>query len=118
MPNAGRLSAPPSILRDRLAQVQLGLAGALVVGMLVFIIWKLPSLPDRIPLHFNALGTVDRIGQPGEILWLPALAGAVFLSNLLLALSVQRYDPFAARLLLAGPIVTAMVAWVAVVNLI
>lgn len=117
-PAAGRrLSAPPDLLADRAIQLLLGLALVVVMSMVVFIFIKLPSLPDRIPLHFNSLRQVDRIGQPGEILWLPGLTIVVIIANTLLALSVQRYDTFAARMLLIGPLVTGLVAWVAVYNL-
>ncbi|MCC6626778.1 MAG: DUF1648 domain-containing protein [Chloroflexi bacterium] len=112
----GRLSAPLGVLGDRTGRLLLGLAGAINLSMVAYIFWKLPGQPDRIALHFNALGQVDRIGQPREILLLPALMLGVVLVNALLALSVQRYDAFAARLLLGGPILTGCVAWVAVVN--
>lgn len=112
-----RLSAPPGVLRDGVARALLVLAGAINLALLGFIIWKLPFLPERIPLHFNALGQVDRIGQPREIFVLPAITLGVMLVNALLAVSIQRYDAFAARLLLAGPIVAGLVAWVAVANL-
>jgi hypothetical protein len=114
---SGRLSAPLGILGDNAARALLGIAAALNLAMLGYIIWRLPLQPDRIPLHFNALGQVDRIGQPREILLLWGVAVGVLVANVLLALSVQRYDSFAARLLLAGPVLTGLVAWVAVVNL-
>jgi hypothetical protein len=115
---ARRPSAPPALFNDQLAR-QMLLGGLLLtISMVVFIFIKLPGLPDSIPLHFNALGQVDRIGRPGEILWLPGLTLLVAISNLVLALSIQRYDVFAARLLLAGPLLTGLVAWVAVINLI
>jgi hypothetical protein len=114
---AGRLSAPLGVLGDRAGRVLLGLAALINLAMVGYIFWKLPVQPDRIPLHFNTLGQVDRIGQPREILLLPAMMLGVVVINSLLALSVQRYDSFAARLLLGGPILTGLVAWVAVVNL-
>ena len=113
----GRLSAPPGMLRDGVARALLALAGLIDLGLVSYIIWKLPFLPDRIPLHFNALGQVDRIGQPREIFVLPLIALGVLAVNALLAWSIQRYDGFAARLLLAGPVMTGLVAWVAAVNL-
>jgi hypothetical protein len=112
-----RPSAPPGVLRDRAARALLVLAGAMNLTMLGYIFWRLPFAPELIALHFNALGEPDRIGEPREILLLPAIAVGVLVGNVLLALSVQRYDSFAARLLLAGPIVTGAVAWVAVYNL-
>jgi hypothetical protein len=114
---AGRLSAPLGALGDATGRSLLGAAALINLAMLGYIFWKLPAQPDRIPLHFNALGQVDRIGQPREILMLWGIALGVVVVNALLALSIQRYDAFAARLLLAGPIVTGLVAWVAVVNL-
>jgi hypothetical protein len=114
---AARLSAPLGVLGDATGRSLLGIAVAINLAMLGYIFWRLPAQPDRIPLHFNALGQVDRIGQPREILLLWGITLGVVIVNALLALSIQRYDSFAARLLLAGPIVTGLVAWVAVVNL-
>ena len=116
-PAARRLSAPPGLLQDAIARTLLACAALINIAMFGYIFWRLPTLPDRVPLHFNALGQVDRIGQPYELLWLPGIVLAVTLVNVLLGLSIQRYDSFASRMLLTGPIITGFVAWVAVVNL-
>ena len=58
------------------------------LAMVGYIFWKLPVQPDRIPLHFNTLGQVDRIGQPREILLLPAMMLVVVVIN-----GLQRVRP-------------------------
>lgn len=37
----------------------------LAVGLLIA--WMMPSLPDRVPMHFDLLGRVDRMGRKREI---------------------------------------------------
>ena len=51
--------------------------------VLVIFIWamtilKYPSLPESIPMHFNASGQVDGYGGRGTILLLPVLSAILF----------------------------------------
>lgn len=66
------------------------LAPAIALGMLAFALAVFPSLPDRIPTHWNFSGEVDAYSAkwPGAFL-LPAMALGVWL----LLLGLRRIDP-------------------------
>ena len=59
-------------------------------------LWALGRLPDRVPLHWNLLGQVDRWGSPLQAaLLVPAIATGTYL--LILAFDWGRMDFLAAR---------------------
>jgi hypothetical protein len=60
------------------------------------------SLPEHLPMHWNAQAQVDRIGSPAELLRLPVFALAVWLANIAFGWWAQTRERAATRLLLAG----------------
>lgn len=52
-----------------------------------------PSLPDTIPIHFNAKGEADGWGSKHQIYLLPTILGAVGLFVFLLMSNIQKIDP-------------------------
>ena len=60
------------------------------------------SLPEHLPMHWNAQAQVDRIGSPAELLRLPVFALAVWLANVAFGWWAQSRERAATRLLLAG----------------
>jgi hypothetical protein len=61
-------------------------------------------LPERLPLHWNSQGQVDRIGDPVELLRLPVFALTVWVFNSLLGWRVLRKERAVTILLLAGAV--------------
>lgn len=106
-----------SLFQDRPAVALLLAGGALIAAMLWFILLKFDSVPQTLPLHYNATGQPDRIGTPREIFILPLITALVAAANIALAWSVIRFDRFAARLLLSGTCLVQAVAWVALLEL-
>ena len=106
-----------SLLRDRSSVGLILAGGALVAAMLWFILVRFDSVPQSLPLHYNATGQPDRIGAPREIFILPLITALVALANIALAWSVVRFDRFAARLLLSATCLVQAVAWVALLKL-
>jgi len=106
-----------SLLRDRSSVTLILAGGALVAAMLWFILVRFDSVPQSLPLHYNATGQPDRIGAPREIFILPLITALVALANIALAWSVVRFDRFAARLLLSATCLVQAVAWVALLKL-
>lgn len=49
-----------------------------VLGMVVFVAWVYPSLPDQIPTHFNFQGQADGFGAKMSIWFLVALCGGLW----------------------------------------
>ncbi|MPY65900.1 DUF1648 domain-containing protein [Deinococcus sp. SDU3-2] len=54
-------------------RVLLGVAVGLPLLSLAALLILLPSLPEQVPLHFNAAGEADRFGSPLELLTLPLI---------------------------------------------
>lgn len=56
-----------------------------VVLLVVATAWMWPTLPDRIPMHFDFSGHVDRYGGRLELLFLPAIAVVLYVGLTFLA---------------------------------
>lgn len=48
----------------------MGLTAAIIIGTGLYIYKTIPTLPDKIPMHYNLYGQIDRFGSPNE-LWMP-----------------------------------------------
>ena len=55
------------------------LALALLCGLLLYIYLQWEQIPARVPLHFNALGEIDRWGNKTSLLILPGVAVFAYL---------------------------------------
>jgi hypothetical protein len=69
------------IWRDRVAQGLMGagiLLGALLFAVLLF---RYPGLPDRLPMHYDAGGQVDRIAPRSEAFDLPVIGLITWATN-------------------------------------
>lgn len=99
--------------------------GLLVLSVLLFLLLVLwlgsnySSLPDLLPLHFDAQGHPDRIGERGEIFVLPAIGLFVNLVNIAAGLVARlRFGMiFAAYLLWSGALLVQLLLWVAIWNI-
>ena len=94
---------------DRAARVLLlaGLAlSALLFGYMSLVY---ASLPEHMPLHWNAQAQVDRIGSPAELLRLPVFALSVWLVNVAFGWWAQRIERAATLFLLAGAVAAQVV---------
>lgn len=50
----------------------------LLLGTTVFLVVSWPHIPAEVPMHFNALGEIDRWGGKGGLLVLPVIGWAVY----------------------------------------
>lgn len=91
-----------SLWRDRLACGLLLLSLLLDLGLLAYVYLTYSSLPPLLPLHYNALGQVDMIGEPRELFRMPAIGTLVMVGDFLLAARLHGGERFAAVLLLGG----------------
>lgn len=82
------------------------LANALLFGYMSLVY---ASLPESLPLHWNAQAQIDRIGDPSELLRLPAFALGVWLVNIVAARLVIQRERAATLFLLAGGAATQVV---------
>lgn len=49
-------------------------AGIVFIGMVVFWLFNLSSLPSEVPMHYNAKGEIDRYGSKWETIILPFIS--------------------------------------------
>ncbi len=117
-PRERTIFSRPHVLNDPVALSFLGIAVLLNAVMVVFILVRYDSLPSSIALHWNVNGDPDRIGSPREIWVVPIITALVAIANLILAWSIETFDRFAARFLLASSCMVQVVAWVALITLI
>jgi hypothetical protein len=86
------------------------LIGAAFIGYL----WAIyPTLPMFIPLHFDAIGQVDRVGPKEEILRLPTIGLLVLLINLPLGFIIHRRERLAAYMAWWGACIVQVLLWIA-----
>lgn len=107
-----------TLFRDHVAFSLVLVAFLADLLLFAFGTWKLPFLPELLPLHFTATGEVDRIGLRIEILRLPAISLTILAINVLLATLVHRLERFAAILCLVAAMIVQALFWVAFLKLV
>jgi len=63
------------------------IAAVLTLGCAIAFFWLLSAMPDRVPVHWNAQGVVDRAGSPWELF----VAGPCLMAGIMLLFSVLPY---------------------------
>lgn len=106
------------LLTDRIASTLVAVSIIIPVLMLAYTFNEVDFLPERIPLHWNAAGEVDRSGPSQSIWTLPLLALTVLAVNASLATLVLPLDRVAARLIVAATPVVQIAAAVALFRII
>jgi hypothetical protein len=102
---------------DHAGQVVLAAAIILNLALFAFLAQRYHGLPTRLPVHFNALGQVDLIGESTEILRMPFIGLIALVVNTGLAFFVHEWDRIAGYLLLAAGSLVQIVLWIAVLNI-
>ncbi|MHB0857409.1 MAG: PH domain-containing protein [Anaerolineae bacterium] len=72
------------------------------------------GLPERIPLHFDALGRTDRISAKSGLLVLPAIGTLALVVNGVIGFVVHRWERLASYLAVAMVVLVQCVLWFAV----
>jgi hypothetical protein len=90
---------PASVLADRALLAVL--AAALLVNLALYAyLWRVtPTLPEVMPLHYDALGVVDQLGRPAELFRLPIIGSVVLVADALLAAALHPRERPAAHVL-------------------
>ncbi|WP_157983819.1 DUF1648 domain-containing protein [Nesterenkonia muleiensis] len=70
------------------------LTGSLVVsiGYTLWMVARIPSMPEQVPMHFSADGSVNRYGSPWEMLILACLSLAVIVGCVVLTRYPRIYN--------------------------
>ena len=96
------------------------LVGGFVANMVLFAYlgWYYRSLPQFLPLHFTALGEVDRVGAKREVFKLPAIGLIVLGTNAFFGLLVYGRERTVTYLLLGAAIVEQLLFWWVAFNIV
>lgn len=103
---------------DRIAHLLLALGSAANAALFAYVCSVYPALPMLLPLRFDALGQVARIGARSEILKLPAYGLVVLLLNSMLGFWLFNRERLAAYLLFAAAILVQVLLWAATLNIV
>ena len=90
----------PTFWRDRWVLVLLGLALATNIATFGYVAYRYSSLPEFLPLHYNAAGDVDYIGTRLDAFRIPAIGLVVWVVNLAASLLLYSREELASRMLL------------------
>jgi uncharacterized membrane protein len=108
-----------SLRKDTLAMVLVVLPILLMVALFLWLGATYNSLPDLLPLHFDAQGNPDRIEERGDIFVLPIIGLITNVVNVGGGLLLrQRFNKtFAPYLLWSGALLVQVLIWIAIWNI-
>jgi hypothetical protein len=98
---------------DRNARALLGAAAIINAGLFGYVSARFPTLDPQLPLHFNRLGYVDRIGTKVELFALPIIALIILGTNLVLGLLLYRRERAGSYLLWGAATAAQVLFWLA-----
>jgi uncharacterized membrane protein len=96
------------------------LGAAVLVNLALFgyLSARFPGLDFQLPLHFNNLGYVDRIGAKVELFALPIIGLIILGTNLVLGLLLYRRERAGSYLLWGSSAVVQGLFWLATFSLV
>lgn len=89
-----------------------------VAAMLAWIMARYSSLPDMMPIHFDALATPDFIVPKADVFRFPGVGAGLFLINAVICTAIYSRERGAARLLAVSTVIIEMVTFVAVLRVV
>lgn len=104
------------LLGDQVSSTLLAVGVIIPVLMVAFLYNQSAGLPDQIPLHWDALGSVDKVGEPRDLWRLPLLALVLLIGNTAVATLLIGVDRFLTRLLLAATPIAQTIAFIALLR--
>jgi hypothetical protein len=90
----------------------------LVALMIAWIMARFASLPDVMPIHFDALAHPDFVAPKADVFRFPAVGSGILLINAVICGAIYTNERGAARLLAVSTIVIELVTLVAVVRVV
>ncbi|MFN0071713.1 MAG: PH domain-containing protein [Chloroflexota bacterium] len=96
-----------------------GIVSLLIVAtMIAWIMARFASLPDVMPIHFDALANPNFIAPKADVFRFPAVGGGILLINAVIGAVVYGNERGVARLLAVSTIVIELVTLVAVIRVV
>lgn len=90
------------------------IANATLFGVIAL---RYPALPERLPLHFDAQGMVDRVGFKSGLIVVPTIGALSLAANGALGTLLHGRERLAAYLLAGMAVVLQVVLWVAALGI-
>jgi hypothetical protein len=107
-----------SIWRDRVAQGLLW-GGVLVCTVLfAILLFRYPRLPNVLPMHYDAVGRVDRIAPRSEAFDLPIIGLIAWATNVVLGILFYRRQRMLSYLIWSGTLVVLVLILMALWNIV
>lgn len=103
-----------AVWRDRLLWAMMALTLAANLALFGFIFYRYGSLPERISLHFDALGEVDRVSSKVWLLIVPAIGAFAFVLNAIIGVVLYARERVGSLLLASVALVLQGVLWLAI----
>jgi len=100
------------LLGDQVSSTLLALGVIVPVLMIAFLYNQSAGLSNQIPLHWDAVGTVDEVGEPRDLWRLPLMAFVLLIGNTAGATLLIGVDRFLTRLLLGATPIAQAIAFV------
>ncbi|MCL4395106.1 MAG: DUF1648 domain-containing protein [Chloroflexi bacterium] len=102
---------------DRVFQITLVVALIADLALFAYLAATFDTLPDPLPLHFDASGLPDRIDAKSGIFALPIIGLIVFATNSAFGAVVHRHQRAASLLLAAGALIVELLLWSAAISI-
>jgi hypothetical protein len=99
---------------DSTAGVLLGVGIIINLALFGFLGLRYPSLDLQLPLHFNSLGVVDRIGTRIELFTLPIIGLIILLTNTVLGIILYQRERAGSYLLWGSAAAVQALFWLAI----
>jgi hypothetical protein len=90
----------------------------LVATMVAWIMARYASLPDLMPIHFDALANPDFVVPKADVFRFPAVGAGILIVNGIIATTIYVSERAAARLLAVSTVIIELVTLVAVIRVI
>jgi hypothetical protein len=113
---AGWLTWP--LWTDQTAYLLLGAALLINLALFGYVMARFPSLDLQLPLHFDSLGKVDRIGARMELFALPIIGLIVLGTNLVLGLALHKRERAGSYLLWGAAAAVQALLWLAAFSIV
>jgi hypothetical protein len=106
------------IWSDQTTWVLLGAAMVINLGLFGYLCARFPNLDLQLPLHFDSLGQVDRIGTRTELFALPIIGLIILGTNLILGLALYRRERAGSYLLWGTAAAVQALFWLATFSIV
>jgi hypothetical protein len=106
------------IWTDQTAWVLIGAATIINIGLFGYLCARFPGLDLQLPLHFNTLGMVDRIGNKMELFALPIIGLIVLGGNFVLGLGLYLRERAGSYLLWGAAAAVQSLFWLAAFSIV